>query len=530
MSARQLARGVFLLLGAVSLTVGALVPTHAEEGHRLMIVDAFSEGVSSGSEIYAVPDEQVQKIFRNESSNYLSTRKFCTSLDTAECKENTGLSLRVFLPVCTATIVNFCVDKLSISSGAQAPLQSGSLIGYTNARTYPADPQRGVPESATTSRWRVSDVLNQAGTDTYAVKVLLDGFLGANSNKLFVFQVSALIEPYSETTTNGQTSASCTSWQSQSACGVRKDFAEGQKAQLSVRLPNTITGWLHGRLKGASVSVNSFDSAQNTLTVTAENVKVPELNTVFSSSQMDSLSNPAFFRPNGQQWNSVNAGNPAALEWVKQLAKPMNDTATGEHTTWSFSTIPNNRGNNKCFESTSQLLGVVMTNALVYAPSAPDFDGTQLNYQVGGLHFQKDGKTPNVGTYDLLIRSDTARCLYNFTNAPLSASVSVTYADGGEQNIAAATLTEGDGWLHLAAYGFTFSSPVLRVKLNGVPKAAPNNSPKGNPSSANNNSKAGPATKPGPSTKSYVMTCVKGKQVKKVIAPKPMCPTGWKKK
>lgn len=508
-----------LLTICVLILSSILVPSaNGDEGHRLMIVDAFSEGVSSGSEIYAVPDEQVQKIVKNEPSDYLSLRKFCESLSTPDCKASTGLSLRIYLPKCTQTITAYCIDSLAVSAGSDMPLKTGALLGYTAARTYPADAVRGVPESATTSRWQVPGVQNKAGTDTYAVKVLLDGFLSANSNSLYVFQVSSLIEPYAETTNNGNSSAECTSWQSGTTCGVRKDFVEGQQAQLSVRLPNSITGWLHGRLKGATISVEKYDSAQNRVTVTAENVRVPELNTLFTDAQVDALSNPAYFRPNGRKWNSVNAGNPASLEWVKQLAKPLRDTATGEHTTWSFSTIPSNRGNNKCFEDKTQLLGVVMTNSLVYAPSAPDFDGTQLNYQVGGLHFQPDGKTPNLGTYDLLMRSATARCLYNFTDAPLSASVSVTYADGGEQKIATTTLTETkDGWLHLGAYGFTFSSPVLRVKLSGVPKTL----------SKTPNTASSKASAP---TKNYTMTCVKGKLTKKVIAPKPMCPSGWKKK
>ena len=516
-------RSLFGLITA-TLAINFLNGTNAsaaEEGHRLMIVDAFSEGVSSGSEIYAVPEEQVQKIFKNEPNNVQSLRKFCESLTAPNCKEQTGLSLRIYLPKCTETLTNYCIDSLAISGASDAPLQPGTLLGYTDARTYRADLTRGVPESSTTSRWKVPGVKNQSGTDTYAVKVLLDGFLSATSNALYVFQVSALIEPYAEKTSSANTSQECTSWQSGTACGVRKDFIEGQKAQLSVRLPNTITGWLHGRLKGAGISVEKFDSTQNKVTVTAENVRVPELNTLFTDAQVDTLANPSFFRPNGRKWNSVNAGNPASLEWVKQLAKPLNETATGEHTTWSFSTIPSNRGNNKCFEDKTQLLGVVMTNSLVYSPNAPEFDGSQLNYQVGGLHFQPDGKTPNLGTYDLLIKSATARCLYNFTDAPLSASVSITYADGGEQKVATTTLSEKDGWLHLGAYGFTFSSPVLRVKLNGVPKALPQNS-------ANSSAKSSPTVKQ--STKSYTMTCVKGKVVKKVIAPKPTCPSGWKKR
>lgn len=526
MRARRPLAGFTTVFGVAALMLTATPSTLADEGHRLLIVDAFSEGVSSGSEIYALPDDQVQKIIKNEPNDQRSLRKFCDTLNSDPCKQPTGLSLRIFLPKCTDTVVNYCIDALAISAPGESAPQSGALLGYTTARTYAADPVRGVPASGTTSRWKVPGVLNKAGTDTYAAKVLLDGFLSATSNQLFVFQVSALIEPYVETVSNGNTSSECTSWQSGTACGVRKDFIEGQKAQLSVRLPNTITGWLHGRLKGAAVSVERFDASQNKLTVTAENVRVPELNTVFSEAQIDALPDPGFFRPNGSKWNSVNAGNPAALAWVKQLAKPLNETSTGEHSTWSFSTIPNNRGNNKCFDDKTQLLGVVMTNALVYAPSAPDFDGTQLNYQVGGLHFQPDGKSPNLGTYDLLMRSETARCLYNFTNAPLSATVSVSYADGGEQKIATTTLTEKDGWLHLGAYGFTFSSPTLRVKLSGVAKNVPTASQPANPganSNATNKSSA-------PTTKKYTMTCVKGKQVQKIITPKPMCPTGWKKK
>ena len=491
---------------------------HAQSVHKFLIVDSFSEGVNGNSEIYALPESQVQDIINNVQTDYLPNRKFCETIESAPCAEPAGLSLRIYLPVCSATNINYCVESMAVSASADSPLQNGSLIGYTTGRTYPANPARGVPEGATTSRWRVSNVLNKSGTDLYAVKLLLDGFLSSTSKKLYVFQVSAVIEPYKESTSNGQPSSVCTSWQSGTTCGERTDFLEGQKAQLTVRLPNTITGWLHGRFKGASIAVNTYDATQNRLTVTAESVKVPELNTTLSEEQFNKLPNPGFFLNNGMQWNSVNAGNPAALEWVKQLAGAINDTATGEHGTWSFSTIPPIPNANKCFQDKTRLLGLVMTNSLVYSPGAPDFDGKQLNYQVGGLHFKSDGKTANTGTYDLLMRSDAARCLYNFTDAPLSASVTVTTAAGGEQQISTTVLNEKDGWLHLGAYGFTFSSPILRVKLSGVPKNIVQNQSSDNKKVAS------------PTTKQYNLTCVKGKVVKKIIAAKPTCPFGYKKR
>jgi hypothetical protein len=506
---------------AVAITMVTIPPSSfgADEGHRLRIVDAFSEGQSSGSEIYAVPDEQVKKVMNNQPSDTQSQRRLCQTMTSNPCDQPTGLSLRIYLPQCSESIMSYCIDSVALAN-SDGVLKTGSLIGYTDARTYPANSKFGIPEAATTSRWRFTGVPNKAGTETYAVKVLLDGFLSADSPNLYVFQVSGLIEPYSEITSSQNSNAECTSWQSGASCGIRQDFLEGQIAKLSVRLPNSITGWIHGRLKSATISVEKYDGNQNTVTVTAENVRVPEMNTVFSDSQIDALPNPSFFRPNGKKWNSVNAGNPASLEWIKQLAKPLGDRATGEHTTWSFSTIPSNNGNNKCFTNQNQLAGLVMTNSLVYSPNAPDFDGQQLNYQVGGLHFQADGKTPNYGTYDLLIRSDTARCLYNFTDAPLSASVSISYPDGAEAKIATTTLSEKNGWLHLGASGFTFSSPTLRVKLSGVPKTLPQ--PKTTANTPNQTS--------APKSKNYTITCVKGKITKKIITPKQQCPTGWKKK
>jgi hypothetical protein len=241
------------------------------------------------------------------------------------------------------------------------------------------------------------------------------------------------------------------------------------------------------------------------------------------------LADPSYFRPGGSKWQSTDAGNPAALNWLQQLTKPLKDTATGEHTTWAFSTIKNS-GNNPCLTDTKSVVGVVMTNALAYAPGAPDFDGTQLNYRVGGLHFKSDGKTPNEGTYDLLMRSETARCLYNFTNAPISASISVTYAESGEQKIATTSLSEKDGWLHLGAYGFTFSSPTLRVKLSGIPKTIPKQDPTPSTQPQPQPQKNANANVQIPKTKSYTITCVKGKITRKITNSKPICPTGWKKK
>jgi hypothetical protein len=112
-----------------------------------------------------------------------------------------------------------------------------------------------------------------------------------------------------------------------------------------------------------------------------------------------------------------------------------------------------------------------------------------------------DGKTAVEGTYELAIRSDAARCLYGFSKAPVNATVSVI-GEGGENKVATTVISEKDGWLKLAAYGFTFSSPTISVKLTQAKAPA----------------------------KKTTITCFKGKLTKKVTAVSPKCPAGYKKK
>ena len=168
-------------------------------------------------------------------------------------------------------------------------------------------------------------------------------------------------------------------------------------------------------------------------------------------------------------------------------------------------------GGSGCLSQKGKVLGIVSTNATVFESTAPKFSDGQLAYKVSGLHFQKDKKTENLGTYDLVINSEVARCLYGFTKAPISASVSIT--GGADQKIATTVVGEKNGWLKLAAYGFTYSEKVLSVKLSQeAPIATPASTSK--PTVA----------------KKTTITCVKGKTTKKVTAVAPKCPSGFKKK
>jgi hypothetical protein len=181
------------------------------------------------------------------------------------------------------------------------------------------------------------------------------------------------------------------------------------------------------------------------------------------------------------------------------------------------------RSANKCFSDPSQLNGIVTTNSTVYSPGPPTFnkDEGNLNYQVAAPHFTNKGDA-FLGTYDLVMRSAVARCVYGFSKAPIKASISVVSATGTPQ-IATTVVGEQDGWLHLSANGFEFSSPTVSVKLaQDAPAPEIKIEPIPEPSVA-------ATITPVVSNKSTIK-CSNGKTIKSVTGIKPTCPKGFKKK
>jgi hypothetical protein len=154
-------------------------------------------------------------------------------------------------------------------------------------------------------------------------------------------------------------------------------------------------------------------------------------------------------------------------------------------------------------------MGIVTTNSIAYEGTAPRFVNGFLDYKVAGVHFNPDGSVFE-GRYDLVMLKSIAQCLYGFSDAPISATISVL-KNGAEERISTTSLEEfGEGaftWLKLSAQGFTFSNPTLRVKLTQAKAASPV-----------------------VAQKKKSITCVKGKTVKKVAGVNPKCPTGFRKR
>jgi len=99
-----------------------------------------------------------------------------------------------------------------------------------------------------------------------------------------------------------------------------------------------------------------------------------------------------------------------------------------------------------------------------------------------------------------------ARCIYGFSKAPLNATISIV-DDEGVKTAATKLVSESDGWIRIAAYGFGFSSPKIRVLFT-------QDAVKNTGTSA---------------SKKVTITCKKNKLVKKFSGVKPKCPKGFTK-
>jgi hypothetical protein len=108
-----------------------------------------------------------------------------------------------------------------------------------------------------------------------------------------------------------------------------------------------------------------------------------------------------------------------------------------------------------------------------------------------------------------------ARCIYGFSNAPIKAEISITSQDG-EKKVATTIISERKGWLYLSAKGFTFSSPVINVKLSQEAPIVVTPTPT-------------PTATTSASNSVKTIKCMKGKSTKRVTAVKPTCPKGFKK-
>lgn len=489
--------------------------------------------------------------------------RLCSSVEDQYCKPGLGSYLYSILPVCVSdTELNCIANIVAIKNGQEIPGQYKRNFPAKGHTDFPGDAARNVPAGSTPSIWSFPNLVHSGGTSEYlanfgvSANFAPDGTVRINSYNININPVSIKAGRYGRNQSldgSGKSLPSCTghcgmelrAWSQddkfvcasldEGFCALRETFPTDVRFRLSARLSQSPTGWLHGRMKSPNIDIKEL-SAGVGISIEAEPVAVPVVGILEAKSKLPTSITSIYENRGGFSW-SRGSFNPATtnkmimispdsqeafnalVDW-KDLIK---DRANAVPTQWAVRTLDVGSSTAQCFKSTSELIGIVTTNSMVYLGSPPNFDkeNQTLDYKVASPHLTSKGEVFK-GTYDLQLKSDVARCLYGFSNAPISAKISIV-SESGEANVATTVVNEKNGWMKMAAYGFTFSAPTVKVQLTQEATA-----PIASPSPAVTPITEQPTISKSQGKKSIF--CIKGKITKKVTALNPKCPVGYKKK
>lgn len=560
-----LARLLIVLITVLSFAFTTLAPTHGSSVADLLPGGAGSKGYLGVdfSERQPGVGENVSIISSNlpPKSGTPPNTFLCSSIGDANCSKGSFIRAQLILPPCASADQLMCIEGLSLGTSA-ANMEPAVLDHEVKSLITPADVALGLPRGGGPSLWKSAKFANKSGNFTYGViarvvygqnREAVGSAAKANapliltSMNLSVFPITQKsgkyypLESYAGVNADGGNSfgvrptgndyddlADC-AWTESGFCAKYEDFGDSARIALTMRMGAEMTGWLYGRMKDVDVKINPIDSKNNRIKIEAAAVSAPgafgyiKKSELASSPRIDArvrLSSGVFGYNQMLQSEGSEVGGYDPVGNFEDFAafEPILKTKAGYRAQWIVSAGASANGyqatsGNACFDDKTQLLGIVTTNAMIYAPSAPEFRDGALNYKVAGMHLMEDGKTLTRGSYDLAIRSSVARCVYGFTSAPFQASVAVINADGSEQIIGTETVREDATreWLFLTAKNFTFSTPTIRVKLMQEKQEVV-------------------APVPAKKVVTKTITCVKGKVVKKVTGVSPKCPAGYKKK
>jgi len=527
----------------------------------------------------------------NNRSDGNRDEMLCTSVDDPACsadKNWQSILIEGGIGNCAANPDTACVDSFSVITADGRVVIAKPLMKFPkNAKEFPGkvNPDgSGYAAGLASWIWRAEgdgpgdehDYLltgtvqsggqnqNKSWKDLHVIEFFFEAVPIVRENSTLVKAPEKVMQKrvgkdFSEVMTSNNESACYAN--DDGICLHRRDFQPNTRLKIALQMPKFISGWLNGRLNKPAVTCKTFSATSDLVTVEAgpeENIFAGKWmnrsdikNFTFKDFQVENRFKGMFQGYyNKDNPNSLrDSGEEGAMDAYDLWAPYMGEKAFATNKTWTLSSARTDNPSSCVKKESGGIQGVVATNASAYEATAPKYNkenGT-LEYRVAAPHYAADGKTENIGTYGLAMSITLLQCLYGITNVPTSASVSITSSAGGER-VATVALTQIGKWVFLSAENFTYSSPTLRIKLNQTTSATAQSTgatevkkdppapevKKEAPAPEVKEVKEVAAANPAPATpvaaKKIIITCTKGKLIKKVSGTNPKCPTGFKKK
>lgn len=495
----------------------------------------------------------------------------CATVDSEKCVELKRIQASAFLQPCSLEIPTNCIESFYAIDGSGNRINAVAPVNYPTSSKwdYKGNDAINLPTGGTPTVWTIPGISHGGGNSSYMLQAFtVSGVSKPEKSKITTEQfnlerlvvniapVTLVTGQYSENvavdytegpekTPRGVIHNSVDEWRycamvADGSCQKRQAFPENVKFGVKIKLHKKISGWLHGRVYNPDATIITSPTNSQTIEVAALPIKVPiigewyrwnELTPAIQKYVLDGkvIGGQGYFSSkslaSGNFQEMVGTSGEQSFDALSLWLPQIKDRASANPSTWTFYNLGEGElaEGGRCISGATDLVGMVTTNAAVYAAGTPNFNAKNqsLDYKVMAPHLTSKGEV-FIGTYDLRIRSEVARCIYGFSAAPIQASISVLSEDGTMQR-ATQTVNEDKGWLSLSANGFTYSAPTIQVQLRQeevVPAPSPEVSTQATPL-------------PSPTPRKVSIICSKGKAgsavKKKVTALKPICPKGYRK-
>lgn len=566
----------FISIGFVGSS-SAAINSVGDPGRSWAQPNDAARGMHIQEFIEAVPNEVTSYLIIDQGNYNYTEDPTCQSISDEKCVGK-KLQYSAVIPRCLSeTDINCTVDMGTISeSGVKTSALFSRYFPDHAQNEYSGNAEKGLPSGVAGSIYSLPQAPHD-GDDRYLLTVKMSGSVseaGVVSTPMLDVKITpialeqsgyfahskeqrdagwALIKDENTGVVrwghqgagySGDQFCVANSWR-ETLCAQKYAFPADIRYYVTIRAAKNPGGWMHGRISSPDILISS-DTKSNLIEFRGFPIAVPTVYKMYLYQEM-----PAELK----KWYDVEKGGyiPACINSVGYCAggrsgpstDPMNrnviispdpwdsfgmdqlklwipfvaDKATALPSFWSVRTLSGNEmsGASQCFSDNSRITGIVTTNSTQYSAGPPTFDkgeGT-LNYKVSSPHYGTRGDVFK-GSYDLVMRSDVARCVYGFSKAPIQATLSITSADGSPQ-LATTVIGERNGWLYLTAKNFEFSAPTITAKLSQE-IAAP--APPPHPELT---------ITPSRERGTKVINCLKGKTKKTVSGFNPKCPSGYKK-
>ncbi|MEI7722440.1 MAG: hypothetical protein WCI86_01790 [Actinomycetota bacterium] len=494
---------------------------------------------------------------------------WCSGWDDPTCKVYDNLFSDLILSPCVNDADRACLESVEAKNSTGA-LEKLTLYGEATSQKISAYKFKSgatvtdLPAGGGLSVWKSSEKNSDGSDKFYAAHILLRYIATSKKSGLVAEDQIVLSDfkgqVYPVTLKPG---GICKEFAIATQCVNSANFSGSENLAVTLRMNKSLTGWIFGRMQNAEFSVAPLDDSYNKIRIGGDVTLVPELKALVAKSDISKDSKLEKYlkdlftvgpvglsvpNPGLGSWNDGNIGGRQSTTYDGFLSaqtttrlfsvnfekfalfaafedqlKPFSPPASNNGRNilretnsifWNFG-ANSYIGNNKCSADKTKLHGMVVTNAPIYENGPPEFKDGSLNYRVAGIHNNVDGSEFK-GRYTYIVRSDTARCYYGFSNAPIEARVEVVSANSSNQ-VASVLVSEKDGFLKLQADNFTFSSPTIKMKFLQTAETKPATPAIATPVEI-------------PAKKILSITCIKGKVTKKVSGVSPKCPSGYKKK